>query len=168
MDVAVENEGTFVKLKRIIKVEDILEKENPKEVKNFLDITKKMLGVNQKITLNLKKLLRCKESQYNRYNQITTASKSQKDNAFDAFVRVEIQYLQNKEKILSLKKEILNYEHQIFQLKDTISKKSIVVKNKYLYKLKVKKGDLVASGTPLAIVYDIQKAKLTLFYLQKN
>ncbi len=167
-DVAIENEGTFVKLKRIIQVEDVLEKENLKEMKNSLDITEKMLAVNQKITLNLKKLLRRKESQYNRYNQITTASKSQKDNAFDAFVTVETQYLQNKEKILSLKKEILNYKHQIFQLKDMISKKSIVLKSKYLYKLMVKKGDFVASGAPLAIVYDIQKAKLTLFLLPEE
>jgi len=163
MDVAVENEGTFVKLKRIIQVEDVLEIENLKEMKNSLDITKKMLAVNQKITINLKKLLRRKKSQYNRYNQITTASKSQKDNAFNVFVTVETQYLQNKEKILSLKKEILNYKHQIFRLKDTIAKKSIVLKNKYLYKLMVRKGDFVTSGTPLAIVYDIQQAKLTLF-----
>jgi len=167
-DVAIENEGTFVEQKRIIQVEDVLEKENLKEIEDTLNITKKMLAINQKITLNLKKLLRRKESQYNRYNQITTASKSQKDNAFDAFVTVETQYLQNKEKILSLKKEILNYKHQIFQLKDTIAKKSIVLKNKYLYNLTVKKGDFVAAGTPLAIVYNTQQAKLTLFLLPEE
>ena len=167
-DVAVENEGTFVELKSIIHVEDILEKENLKEIQSALTITEKMLGVNQKITMNLKKLLKRKKSQYHRYTQITTASKSQKDNAFNAFVTAETQYLQYKEKILSLKKEILNYKHQIFQLKDTIAKKSIVVKNQYLYKLMVRQGDFVTSGTPLAIVYSTQQAKLTLFLLPEE
>jgi len=167
-DAEVDNEGTFVEQKKIIQVEDILEKENLQEIKNSLKITEQMLAVNQKITINLKKLLRRKESQYNRYDQITTASKSQKDNAFNAFVTVETQYFQNKEKILSLKKEILNYKHQIFQLKDTIAKKSIVLKNKYLYKLMVRKGDFVTSGTPLAIVYNIQQAKLILFLVPEE
>ena len=167
-EVALENEGTFVAQKRIIQVEDILEKENLKELIDTLKISEKMLTINQKITINLEKLLKRKESQYNRYVQITTASKSQKDNAFHAFVTVETQYLQNKEKILSIKKEILNYTHQIFQLKDTIAKKSIVLKKQYLYKLMVKKGDFVSPGTPLAKVYDTQKAKLTLFLLPKE
>ena len=71
------------------------------------DFIKKLIKKNQKITINLEKLLQRKESQYNRYTQITTASKSQKDNAFNEFVTIEMQYLQNKEKILRLKKEIL-------------------------------------------------------------
>jgi len=166
--VAIEKEGTFVEQKRIIQIEDILEKENLTGMNNSLNITERMLAVNQKIATNLKKVLKRKESQYNRYNQITTASKSQKNDAFDAFVTAQTQYLQNKEKILSLKKEILNFKHQIFQLKDTITKKAIVVKNKYLYKLMVRKGDFVTSGTPLAMLYDTQKAKLTLFLLPEE
>jgi len=48
-------------------------------------------------------------------------------------------------------------------LEDTVAKKSIILHNKYLYKLIVRKGDFVAPGSPLAQVEDASKAKLVLF-----
>lgn len=167
-NVVMTDEGKYVHLSKVIQLEDILEKENLKEIQVSLKLIKKMLIVNQKIGTHLKKLLGRKESQYYRYNKMTTLSKLQKDNAFNQFVTAETQYLQNKEKILSLKKEISNYNYQVFQLKDTISKKSIVLKDKYLYKLMVNKGDFVTVGTPLAIIYNIQKAKLTIYLLPEE
>ncbi len=49
------------------------------------------------------------------------------------------------------------------QLEDSISKKSVILKDKYLYQLLVRVGDFVAPGSPLARVDDASRAKLVLF-----
>jgi len=54
-------------------------------------------------------------------------------------------------------------EYKIAQLEDSIEKKSIILDNKYLYEIMVRKGDYVAPGTPLAKVKDASRAKLVLF-----
>ncbi|NPA50241.1 MAG: hypothetical protein GXO02_01265, partial [Epsilonproteobacteria bacterium] len=48
-------------------------------------------------------------------------------------------------------------------LKDKISNKHIIIKNRYLYKIYVKKGEFVLTNSLLAKVMDISKAKLTIF-----
>jgi hypothetical protein len=53
--------------------------------------------------------------------------------------------------------------YKIAQLEDIIEKKSVFLKNRYLYKLMVREGDYVNPGSPLAEVQDIGKAKLALF-----
>ena len=54
-------------------------------------------------------------------------------------------------------------QYRVAQLEDTIEKKSLVLSQKYLYKLMVREGDFVAPGTPLARVDDASRAKLVLF-----
>ena len=54
-------------------------------------------------------------------------------------------------------------KYKASQLEDTLVKKSIIPKDKYLYKLLVRKGDFVAPGSPLAEIQDASKAKLVLF-----
>nr|MBL0721047.1 HlyD family efflux transporter periplasmic adaptor subunit [Sulfurovaceae bacterium] len=44
-----------------------------------------------------------------------------------------------------------------------IGKKSIKMKNQYLYKISVRAGDFVNPSSPLAVVQDQSRAKLTLF-----
>ena len=53
------------------------------------------------------------------------------------------------------------------RLKESISKKSIWLKNRLLYKILVHKGDFVNMGTPLAEIKDLTKAKLIIF-LEKD
>ncbi|MCK5638399.1 MAG: hypothetical protein KAH67_06785, partial [Flavobacteriaceae bacterium] len=93
--------------------------------------------------------LKRQESYFQRIDKLKTTSTAQKDNAFFSFASSKTQYL--------------DMQYKVAQLEDSISKKSIVLNNKYLYKLMVRKGDFVNPGTALAEVKDATKAKLVLF-----
>lgn len=135
MDVDLEAEGSVVDQKRVIYLDDRLDKIN-------LDISKKNLAT-------LQETLKRQESYFNRIDKLQTTSETQKDNAFYTFA--------------STKTQVLDLQYKIAQLEDSIAKKSIVLENKFLYKLMVRKGDYVNPGTALAEVKDATKAKLVLY-----
>lgn len=54
-------------------------------------------------------------------------------------------------------------EYKIERLKDSIAKKNIRLKQRYLYKLAVRRGDFVNPGSALATIQDQSRGKLTLF-----
>lgn len=135
MEVDLDAEGSIVDQKRVISLDDRLDKIN-------LDISKKNL-------LTLRETLKRQESYYHRINRLKTTSETQKDNAFYSFANAKTQYLEMKFKVA--------------QLEDSIAKKSIILENKYLYKLMVRKGEYVNPGTALAEIRDATKAKLVLF-----
>jgi len=163
MDVNLEAEAKLIKNERVIYLDDSLDKVNLSSSKKSMKILKEMLKINQDIAKALAETLKRQESYYKRINKLSTASKTQKDTAYSAFTSAKTQHLNTKEKILSLEKQILDLRYKIAGLEDSIAKKSIILKNKYLYKLTVRKGDFVTMGSPLAEIMDISKAKLTLF-----
>ena len=55
----------------------------------------------------------------------------------------------------------MNYK--IAQLKDSIEKKSIFIKDKFIYSFLIHKGDFARVGSPLVEVMDMSQAKLVLF-----
>jgi len=73
------------------------------------------------------------------------------------------QYLGTREKIISLKKTILDLGYKIAMLKDAIAKKHIALPGKYLYKLMVHTGEFAAPGLPLATVSDVTRAQLIVY-----
>ena len=162
-NVILEEEGHLVRNKQIISLDDTLDKINLNSSKQSLILVKEMLSINKQVAKNLHNSFKRKESYYHRINRLSTASKTQKDNAYSGFVSTKTQYLGTKEKIVNLNKQILDMKYKISQLKDTISKKSIILDNKYLYKLMVKEGDYVAQGSALAEIMDISRAKLVIF-----
>ena len=135
MDVDLDAEGSIVDQKRVVYLDDRLDKIN-------LKISKEKL-------LTLRETLKRQESYFQRINKLKTASETQKDNAFYSFSSAKTQYL--------------DLEYKIAQLEDSIEKKSIVPENMYLYEIMVRKGDYVAPGSPLATVVDANRAKLVLF-----
>ena len=135
MDVDLEAEGSVVDQKRVIYLDDRLDKINLKTSNENL--------------LIIHETLKRQESYFQRIDQLKTTSTAQKDNAFFSFASSKTQYL--------------DMQYKVAQLEDSISKKSIVLNNKYLYKLMVRKGDFVNPGTALAEVKDATKAKLVLF-----
>lgn len=156
-------EGTKVSNSTIIKLDDKLDNIKLKSSRSSLKIIDKMINTNKAILIALQSSLERKEEYYNRMSTIISASKTQKDNAFYGYINEKRQYLSTKEKIDSLKKQTIDLNYEIARLKDNISKKSIHIKNKFIYKLLVHKGDFVNMGTPLAIVKDLTSAKLVLF-----
>jgi len=163
VEVDLKAEGKMIGDKEIIHLDDIMDKSELLTSKKSLEILDTTLGINQDMVDNLQKSLKRQEGYYNRLNRLSTASKTQKDNAFMSYVTTQNQYLSSKEKIETLKKEILNTQLKIERLKDTIAKKSINLKNLYLCKLQVREGDYVNLGSPLATIQDQSRAKLTLF-----
>ncbi|PHS31105.1 MAG: hypothetical protein COA92_08920 [Sulfurovum sp.] len=135
IDVALDAEGSVVDQKRIIYLDDRLDKINLKTS-------------NEKL-LVLHETLKRQESYFKRIDKLKTASTNQKDNAFYSLSSAKTQYL--------------DMQYKIAQLEDSIEKKSLVLNDKYLYKLLVRTGDFVAPGSPLAQVADVSKAKLVLF-----
>lgn len=135
MDVDLDAEGSVVDQKRVIYLDDRLDKINLQTSKENL--------------LIIQDTLQRQESYFQRIDKLKTTSTAQKDNAFYSFASSKTQYLDMK--------------YKIAQLEDSISKKSIILDNQYLYKLMVRKGDFVNPGTALAEVQDATKAKLVLF-----
>lgn len=135
MDVDLEAEGSVVDQKRVIYLDDRLDKINLKTSKENL--------------LILQETLKRQESYFQRIDKLNTTSKAQKDNAFYTFA--------------STKTQVLDMQYKIAQLEDSIEKKSIIPDNMYLYEIKVRKGDYVAPGSALATVADVSRAKLVLY-----
>ena len=156
-------EGTTVSSNTIIQLDAKLDKIKLSSSQSSLKLINSMLKTNTNILSALSESLNRQKAYYNRISNINTASKTQKDNAFYGYTNAKTQYFSTKEKIDSLKKQRLDLNYEIARLKDNISKKSIKINNKFLYKLLVNKGDFVNMGTPLAQVKDLSSAKLVLF-----
>jgi hypothetical protein len=135
MDVDLDAEGSVVDQKRVIYLDDRLDKINLQTSKENL--------------LILHETLKRQESYFQRIDKLKTTSTAQKDNAFYSFASSKTQYLDMK--------------YKIAQLEDSIEKKSIVLHNMYLNQIMVRKGDYVSPGSPLATVVDANRAKLVLF-----
>jgi multidrug resistance efflux pump len=135
LDVDLDAEGNVVDAKRVIYLDDRLDKVNLKTSSENLSL--------------IEETLKRQEAYFKRIDKLKTASLTQKDNAFYSFSSSKTKYLDMK--------------YKVTQLEDSISKKSIVLYNKYLYKLMVRKGDYVNPGSALAVVKDASRAKLVLF-----
>ena len=135
MDVDLEAEGSIVDQKRVIYLDDHLDKIN--------------LKTSNETLLILHETLKRQESYFQRMDKLKTASTTQKDNAFYSFASAKTQYL--------------DMQYKIAQLEDSIEKKSIVLNHMYLYEIMVRKGDYVTPGSPLASIVDASRAKLVLF-----
>ena len=163
LDVNLGVEGMMVERQKIIVIDDALDKVNLKASKKSVKLLEEMLVINNNIAKSLSGTVKRQKGYYKRISKLSTASKTQKDNAYSAFSSAKTQYLSTKEKIVNLNKQILDLEYKVAQLEDSIAKKSVVLENKYLYKLMVRKGDFVSPGSPLAKIDDASRAKLVLF-----
>ena len=152
----------------IIKLDDKLDQIKLTSSRESLKLVQSMIVTNQSILSALKQSLNKQKAYYSRISNIASASKTQKDNAFYAYTSAKTQYFSTKEKIDSLKKQKLDLKYEMARLEDSISKKSIKLKNKFLDKLLVSEGDFVNMGTPLAKVQDLSSAKLVLFLEAKT
>ena len=158
-----ELEGKRVKNSIVVQLDDKLDKIKLKSDREALKLIKNMIEINHNSLSSLLDSLNRQEEYYNRILNIESASSTQKDKAFYSYISAKTQYFSTEEKIDSLKKQKLDLIYNIERLKDSITKKSIRVKNRFLYKLLVNKGDFVNMGVPLAQIKDLTKAKLVLF-----
>ena len=161
--VDLSSEGKFADQNSIIQIDDRLDRANLKTSKQSLTLIKETLAINSDILSGVDETFQIKKRYYDRIKSLSTSSKTQIDNALSGYIASKNQLLSTKEKIINLKKQILDMEYKIDMLEDTISKKSISPKGRYIYKLMVRAGEFANPGMPLATVDDLHKAKLVLF-----
>ncbi len=163
VSIDLDSEGKRVDDKVVIAIDDQLDRADLTTSLSTMKILDSTLSINQEMLINLKESSERQEGYYRRLSQLSTASTTQKDNAFASYIAARNQYLSTQEKIESLKKQILDLRYKIEQLRYNISKKSVRLQKSYLYKLSVRAGDYVNPGAALATIQDQSKAKLTLF-----
>ena len=156
-------EGTVLGEGAFVQIDDALDRASLKDANASLKLLRESLTINEEMLKGLKTTLDRRQSAYERLKDLPSASQSQKDNSYAAFIAAKNQYLGTREKIISLKKQILDLEYKIALLEDTIAKKHIAQPGKYLYKLMVRTGEFAAPGLPLAVVQDTSRAQLILF-----
>ena len=147
----------------IIKIDSFVDKQDLINSKESLRLTDAMIKLNKKMLPTLKKDMRKKRELYTNLLSVKSASVSQKNTLYANWVASVMQFNATKEKILNLENQKVSLLQKITQLQDRLKKKKIVVNGKYLYKLSVKKGEYVNIGTPLAIISDTNRAKLTIY-----
>ena len=156
-------EGSVLGDEAFVQIDDALDQENLKDTEASLELMKESLDINQEILVGLEASLERQKGFYERMNGLETASQTQKDNAYNAYIGAKNQYLGTREKIISLKKTILDLGYKVAMLKDVIAKKHIALPGKYLYKLMVHTGEFAAPGLPVATVNDVTRAQLIVY-----
>ena len=156
-------EGNTLKNETVIQIDDTLDHANLKNSQDTLVLLQSTLKINREMLKGLQETLQRKKDFFHRMQKLKTASQTQKDNAFAAWIGAKNQYLGTREKIISLQKQILDLRYRITTLKDIITKKHFAFPGKYLYRLMIHRGEFVAPGMPLAIVSDLSQAQLIVF-----
>ena len=157
-----ELEGSIVNT-LIVKIDDKIDKLDLKHSKESLKLLEKMISINKELLPLLKKSVKKKQNLYLKVTPLNSTSTSQKESLYSAYVSAKNQYSGVLEKILNLENQKVSLKQKIAILEDKIAKKSIIIKDKYLYELNIKKGEYVNIGVPIATLKDISKAKLTLY-----
>lgn len=121
------------------------------------------LRLNEKMTKNLSMMIEKKNVNYERIKDLPIKSNVEKDREFFDLASTQNQHLATLEKIETIHSQLSDTQLRLEQLHRSIEDKHIEAKGMVLYKLHVKKGQVVSPGMNLAEVADIQKAKLTVF-----
>ena len=155
-------EGTRLQHTRIVRLDDAMDRKRLQQAQNDKVLLERMIALNE-ATLEIERETAARQKRYyERMRHLSTASQTQKDNAFNAYAAAQNRANALEEKILSLRQQLNATETTIAQLKDTIDKKNVVASG-YLFRLMVRQGEYVAPGTPLARVDRIDKAKLVIY-----
>jgi multidrug resistance efflux pump len=163
LHVDLSSEGKLVGDEVVIQIDDTLDRASLETSTKSIALLKESLLINDKVLSGLKEALDIKSGYLVRISSLATSTTTQKENANSALIAARNQFLGTSEKITTLKKQILDMEYKIKMLEDTISKKSIRFKNRYLYKLMVRAGEFANPGLPLAVADDLSKAKVVIY-----
>ncbi len=156
-------EGKNIKSARVVHLDDRVDIEDLNHSLKSLKLLQSNLEFTKQMIPGLKESWRRQEDYFNRLQILSSASQTQKDQAYQASINAKNQYLSTQVQLLNLKRSILDLKQKIIILKDRISKKSLWLKNRYLYRLLVHSKEFAGVGTPLAIVDNLTKAKLVLY-----
>lgn len=160
---AIEEEGKELKNRLVVKIDDRVDRASLKSRRASLALEREALKLNAKLLPGLKSSYERKKSYYERMESLETASRTQKDNAYEAMVAAYNQYIGTLQKSIAIKEKIAQLESDIERFEDRIEKKSIVIERAYLYRLYVRKGEYLSPGMVIARVDDLSSSKLVLY-----
>lgn len=123
----------------------------------------KSFGLNKKMAKNLSIMISKKNENYERIKDLPIKSTVEKDKEFFDLSTTQNQELATLEKLQTISSQLNDIKLRLEQLRRSIKDKHIQAKDMILYKLYVKKGQVVNPGMNLAEIADISKAKLTIF-----
>ncbi len=121
------------------------------------------LSLNKKMSQNLLAMIDRKSENYERIKDLPIKSRIEKDKEFFDLSTTQNQQLSTLEKIETISSQLNDTNLRLAQLERSIKDKHISAKDMVLYKLHVKKGQVVAAGMNLAEIADVSRAKLTIF-----
>jgi multidrug resistance efflux pump len=156
-------EGRTVTNARVIHIDDRLDRKELENTRRSRKLVAGTLELTRQMIPGLEESWKRQKGYYERMRKLTTASQTQKDQAYQTMVGAENQWLSTKEKALNLEKSLLDLDYKIAMLEDRIAKKNIRLTNRYLYKLMVRAGEYASPGMALAVVDDLSRAKLVLY-----
>jgi len=168
IEVRRELEGKIVESDMIIQLDSQLNERELESNRNSLELIDNMISTNQTILDSIQESLSRQENYYYKISALGSIPKRKKDSAFYSYISSKTQYFSTQEKIENLNKQQIDIRYNMQKLEDQISKKSIFVNNKFIYKLLVNEGDFVNMGTALAQLKDLSRAKLVLFLTGKE
>jgi len=162
--IADENlEGKKLSDENFIVIDDELDQKELKLLKQKKVNLETSLSLNKKMSKNLSAMIKRKNKNYERIKDLPIKSSVEKDKEFFDLSSTQNQQLSTLEKIETIYSQLNDTELRLAQLKRSIKDKHVNAKGMVLYKLHVKKGQVVAAGMSLAEIADISRAKLTIF-----
>lgn len=156
-------EGKIVSDEPFIVIDDEIDLKELKLLNEKKSNLEKSLELNKKMAANLEKMIEKKNLNYDRIKDLPIKSNVEKDKEFFDLASTQNQQLSTLEKIETISSQLSDTQLRLEQLKRSIKDKHIRAKGMVLYRLHVKKGQVVSPGMNLAEVADITKAKLTIF-----
>ncbi len=162
--VADENlEGKRLSDENFIIIDNELDKKELSLLKQKKKNLENSLELNKKMSKNLSAMIKRKNENYERIKDLPIKSSVEKDKEFFDLATTQNQQLSTLEKIETIQSQLNDTKLRLAQLRRSINDKHVSAKGMILYKLHVKKGQVVAAGMSLAEIADITKAKLTIF-----
>ncbi|MDF1879763.1 HlyD family secretion protein [Sulfurimonas sp. MAG313] len=159
----INSEGKVLGTRAFIKIDDEIDQKERQLLKVKKTSLEKSLVLNNHMAENLSEMIEKKKINYERIKNLPIKSSVEKDKEFfDLSTTLNLE-LSTLEKIETIHAQLSDTQLRLEQLKRFIQDKEISAPNMVLYKLYVKKGQVVSPGMNLADVADVSKAKLTIF-----
>lgn len=156
-------EGKKLSNENFILIDDELDQKELKLLKQKKINLENSLKLNKKMSKNLSAMIEKKNINYERIKDLPIKSNVEKDKEFFDLSNTQNQHLSTLEKIETINSQLNDTQLRLAQLRRSIKDKYISAKGMVLYKLHVKKGQVVNAGMSLAEIADTTKAKLTIF-----
>lgn len=156
-------EGKRLGKEAFIRIDDELDKKELALLKAKKISLENSLKLNKTMADNLNEMIVKKNENYERIKDLPIKSSVEKDKEFFDLSTTKNLELSTLEKLETIGSQLNDTQLRLEQLKRSVKDKQIYAENMVLYKLYVKKGQVVNPGVNLAEIADISKAKLTIF-----